>query len=174
MTKDSFCNYCGGPLPDDGYPKTCLNCKSIIWSNPVPVAVCVQPIQDGVRTGLAIARRNIEPKLGTWCMLGGHVDNNAETIEEAAVREFYEESGLALGDNPRITGSHTNGKGHVLVAVEAQPIPLEVWITARLCPENSAFDVLWEHDRELGFVIHQRIAAKWFARRSQLEHRFYS
>lgn len=171
--RDQFCQQCGTQLVESGYPKTCSNCRAIIWSNPLPVAVCVQPIIDRsflpYRVGLAIAQRAIEPKLGTWCFLGGHVEHG-ETFEGAARREFLEETShrCFTGLNPRITGSYQNGHGHVLVAVEFDALDIEYWENAKLCPENSAFGVLWKDSisvdgtpLELGFPIHQTIAERW-------------
>jgi 8-oxo-dGTP pyrophosphatase MutT (NUDIX family) len=96
-------------------------------------------------------------------MLGGHV-NDGETVEEAASREWLEETSIAHGEMIGITGSYANGKGHVLVAVQFKPIMLAQWKQAILCPENSDFG-MWcpaNYDQPpLGFPIHQRIAQSW-------------
>jgi len=162
--KDAYCSHCGTAQVATAYPKTCPACGIEAWDNPLPVVVCVQPVHDPVAgTGIMIAQRAIAPKLGEWALLGGHMENNGETIEEAAQREFLEETGLALGANPRITASYANGRGHVLISVEAEPISRADFQGARLCPENSAFDILRATGRiELGFPIHQTIANRWF------------
>jgi hypothetical protein len=85
-------------------------------------------------------------------------------VEEAASREWLEETSIAHGEMIGITGSYANGKGHVLVAVQFKPIMLAQWKQAILCPENSDFG-MWcpaNYDQPpLGFPIHQRIAQSW-------------
>lgn len=166
--KNSFCSHCGTSLSYVPFiPKACLSCGEIAWDNPIPVAVCVQPIIAPYgNIGLAMAQRAIEPKLGSWAMLGGHLEQD-EPFEQGAIREFEEETcGLEPGATVGITGSYTNGHGHVLVAVEFKPITLEHWEQAKLCPENSAFGVMWQHPASertsLGFPIHQWIASAFF------------
>lgn len=165
--RDRFCHHCGEPLGLPGYPKTCTKCGTMIWSNPLPVAVCVQPVlAPSGHVGLAMARRAIEPKLGSWCLLGGHLEHD-ESFEDGARREFIEETMMMVhpGDNMRLTHSYTNGRGHVLVAVEFDPISQEDWEQAKLCPENSEFGVMWSVDAvELGFPIHEWIAREWWHR----------
>ncbi len=162
-----FCGHCGAQhIVLEGH-QHCSSCGETDWSNPIPVAVCVQPVRyENGRMGLLIAKRAIEPKKGTWTMVGGHVEDG-ETIEEGAIRELYEETGFghvtrANVLRPNITGSYANGKGHVLVAVEFPPIEYAAVLKMRPCEENEAIDVLWTRDCELGFPIHTRIAEQWF------------
>jgi len=162
--KDAYCSHCGAAQVATAYPRKCPACGIEAWDNPLPVVVCVQPVRDvDTGTGIMIAQRAIPPKLGEWALLGGHMENNGESIEEAAQREFFEETGLELGANPQIARSYANGRGHVLIAVEAEPITIAHFNAARLCAENSAFDILRSMSQiELGFPIHQMIAKRWF------------
>lgn len=173
----NFCSQCGLAYTSEqrlaGYSEPddsllCHGCGFRQWDNPLPVSVCVQPVYNPAvpALGLGIAQRAIEPKLGSWCLLGGHI-RQGESFEDGAIREFHEETGLSTGALVGITGSYTNGRGHVLVAVEFEPILYDVWATAVLCPENSAFDVMWGRHfplGPLGFPIHQWIAEAWFTR----------
>ncbi|MBU3953636.1 MAG: NUDIX domain-containing protein, partial [Proteobacteria bacterium] len=43
--------------------------------------------------GIVLQQRNKSPKRGQWVLPGGFVDRG-ETLEEAARREFFEETGL--------------------------------------------------------------------------------
>jgi 8-oxo-dGTP pyrophosphatase MutT (NUDIX family) len=173
------CENCGQPYTarqriagygeEDG-SLLCYGCGHRRWDNPIPVAVWVQPVEHefygvSLRTGLAIARRAIEPRLGTWNLLGGHI-GNGETAEAGGRREWWEETGLSAHKEEvlRPYGTYANGKGHLLIATLAPPITLFEYVHAVLCPENDAFSVLWEEEKcsDLGFPIHQKIASKWF------------
>lgn len=52
--------------------------------------------------GVLLARRGIEPRKGYWNLPCGFMENN-ETIEEGAIREVLEETGLVV----RIESLHT-------------------------------------------------------------------
>lgn len=164
----NHCSNCAARYSEEqreaGFPTTCQHCQHTIWDNPIPVAVCVQPVKaESGKLGLAVAKRAIEPRLGTWNLLAGHMDNG-ETVEQCALREFGEETSIRPGRLIGITGSYANGRGHVLIAVEFEPIALALWKEAKLCPENSEFGVMWSIAgfHPLGFPIHRWIAERWF------------
>jgi NADH pyrophosphatase NudC (nudix superfamily) len=159
--KDAFCSHCGTKFDDVNYPKSCIECGQTTYNNPLPVVVCVQPVfhaREG--TGLMAGRRAIEPALGEVALIAGHIEIG-ETVEEAAAREFAEETGLVIGNNLRITCSYNNGKGTLLTAVQADPIHWEdIKDIIVPCPENSELLVVHQmHD--LCFPIHRRIFERW-------------
>lgn len=84
-----------------------------------------------------------------------------ERISEGAAREFYEETSVEVGENLRFVDDRSNGVGHLLSFVEADPIPLSVYLTGKPCRENLALDVMWEL-RDLAFPLHTEMAAQWF------------
>ena len=47
------------------YPKSCAACGAQVWANPIPVAVALVPIVEGVRTGLLVVRRAIR-RSASW------------------------------------------------------------------------------------------------------------
>lgn len=165
----AFCVQCGLPVTSETgkHPFVCDNDHES-WVNPKPVVVCVQPVKllSG-SMGLAVAKRAIEPKLGMWGLIGGNMEDG-ETVEEAAEREWFEETSVKAGDLIGLGKSYANGKGHVLIAVRFQPIPEVYWSRARLCRENSAFGIWTGTSREmpLGFPIHNWIAENWWEGRS--------
>jgi len=62
----------------------------IHYENPLPaVAVLVLNSKDQ----LLLVKRSVEPAKGTWCLPGGFIEVD-ESIEEAAVRELEEETGI--------------------------------------------------------------------------------
>src|SRR5512136_848223 len=92
-----FCPRCGVGL-DERYiedeqhtRKICAGCGFIFYMNPKVVAGAV-PRQDGQ---IWLVRRNIEPSWGSWTFPGGYVDLG-ERVQDAAVRETYEETKLEI------------------------------------------------------------------------------
>ena len=92
-----FCPRCGIGL-DERYieaeqhvRKICSACGFIFYLNPKVVA-CAVPRQDG---RIWLRRRNIAPSWGSWTFPGGYVDLG-ECVPDAAIRETYEETKLAI------------------------------------------------------------------------------
>jgi ADP-ribose pyrophosphatase YjhB (NUDIX family) len=95
MERDSFCSYCGTRYDDvSGYPRTCPSCGRQVWDNPSPVAVVLQPVVEGDRTGLLVIRRSIPP-VGRLALVGGFIEAH-ETWQESAAREMAEEAGVKI------------------------------------------------------------------------------
>jgi len=92
-----FCPKCAGPLEGrkeaEGEPPfpTCAACGFIYYFDPKLAAGVIPRIGD--RIGLI--RRGIEPGYGLWTFPAGYV-NRGEKVEEAAVRETFEESCLVV------------------------------------------------------------------------------
>jgi ADP-ribose pyrophosphatase YjhB (NUDIX family) len=90
--KDSHCSYCGSRFPDGlNWPRTCPTCQQTSYKNPLPVAVLLLPVDEGV---LAV-RRAIEPRLGQLALPGGYIEMG-ESWQNAAARELYEEAGITV------------------------------------------------------------------------------
>jgi ADP-ribose pyrophosphatase YjhB (NUDIX family) len=89
-----FCERCGaavGVEDVDGRPRqVCSECGTVFYQNPLPVAACVV-LND--RREVLLVRRRYEPHRGEWCLPTGFAEVG-ETIEEAALRELREETGL--------------------------------------------------------------------------------
>jgi 8-oxo-dGTP diphosphatase len=92
MKPHEHCHFCGTAYGNvTGFPRTCPECKQTIWSNPLPVAVVLVKMDDGV----LIIRRGIEPAKGHWALPGGFIETG-ESWQEGACRELREETGLIL------------------------------------------------------------------------------
>ena len=66
----------------------CPECDTIFYTNPNVVvgALCI-------RNGkILMAKRNINPRKGLWTLSAGFMEN-AETLQDGALRETYEETG---------------------------------------------------------------------------------
>ena len=88
-----YCPYCSGPLtikPEgDVLRDFCTACRTFFYDNPLPV---VSAIVDSDRKILLVKRGNA-PFRGMWCLPTGFAETG-ETVEEAALRELEEETGI--------------------------------------------------------------------------------
>src|SRR5262249_4057 len=90
--KNSHCSYCGQAFVENQpYPRKSPQSTNITYVNPLPVAVCLLPV-DG---GLLCIRRDIEPGKGKLALPGGFIDLG-ETWQQAAARELFEETGIRI------------------------------------------------------------------------------
>lgn len=88
-----YCSECGGkvtlkvPENDDRQRYVCEACGVIHYQNPRMIAGVIPVWQDKV----LLCRRAIEPRLGYWTFPAGFMENG-ETLEQAAIRETWEEA----------------------------------------------------------------------------------
>jgi CTP:molybdopterin cytidylyltransferase MocA/ADP-ribose pyrophosphatase YjhB (NUDIX family) len=93
-----FCPRCATPLEiqpvsyDGGreHP-VCPNCGFVVWNDPKVAALTLIPWEGGLLLGL----RRENPGSGRWSFPSGFVDRG-EVVEEAALRETREETGLEV------------------------------------------------------------------------------
>ena len=122
-----FCQYCGGGLETkqvEGRPRPrCSDCGITVFQDPKLAAVTLVA-RDGK---LVLVRRGVEPHIGRWSFPSGYVDRG-ERVEDAAVRETLEETGLHV----RLTG---------LVGLYSEtdrPVALAVYAAEVVCGELAA------------------------------------
>jgi len=131
----NFCPSCGTRLQFglvDGEHRerlSCPGCGHIAYVNP-RLVVTTLPITDDGR--LVLIRRGIEPGLGAWAQPGGFLEVD-ETVNQAAIRETYEETGL-LVEPGEIIGLYSRLEAIVVVAVFESRI---VGGEPRLSPEAT-------------------------------------
>lgn len=163
MVKDTFCSYCGQRFPDGlAYPRQCGGCSQTTWQNPIPVAVLLVPVGEGL---LAI-KRAIEPHVGKLALPGGYV-GTGESWQEAGARELKEETGLTI-DPAGVTlfGLHSTPDGKALLLfgkTEERLARIALW-SFQGTAETSELVVMFKPE-ELAFPLHTQMAAEWFARR---------
>jgi len=101
-----YCERCGAKLVTmefAGRPReVCGDCGRVAYRNPLPVAAAV--VLNDAREVLLVRRRN-EPHAGMWCLPTGFAEID-ESIEEAALRELCEETGV-VGTIHRLLVAHS-------------------------------------------------------------------
>ena len=103
-----YCSQCGSKnifsYIDGNNRFHCPQCQTIHYQNPKPTAtlICIK------NNKLLLGKRDRDPAKGQWGLIGGFMELN-ETLDEAALRELYEETQLK-GEVINIIGtsSHYN------------------------------------------------------------------
>ena len=156
-----FCQVCGRELVDrtiDGKPRRhCDHCDRTVFLDP-KVAAVVLALIDGK---LVMVKRGMEPQIGKWAFPSGFVDRE-EAVEDAAVREFKEETGLDARLERLIGVYSETGSPVVLVVYKAEVVG------GVLQADHDAADAaLFDPDRlpDLPFPHDDRILADWKALR---------
>jgi ADP-ribose pyrophosphatase YjhB (NUDIX family) len=162
----NHCSRCGARLgfgSVDGEHRdrlVCLACGHIAYVNPRLVVTTIPVTDDG---RVVLIRRGIEPGLGTWAQPGGFLEVD-ETVNEAAVRETLEETGLIV-EPGEILGLYSRLESAVVVLVFEARI---VGGDARPSPEATEIEpfapeaIPWS---EIGFKTTYWALVDWLRRR---------
>ncbi len=117
----SFCPECGTRLETReafGKPRSvCPHCGRVHFEDP-KVAVGVVVEKDG---GIVLGKRNHDPKMGWWCFPSGFVDAG-EVVEEAAIRECQEETGLDVSIDKLLGVYSTSGERVIFIAFAGRAV----------------------------------------------------
>jgi len=93
-TEVKYCPHCGAELEikhaEGRKRKVCKACKTIYYINPLPASTALVLNE---KTQLLLGKRVVAPAKGQWCLPGGFVELD-ENMEQAALRELEEETGL--------------------------------------------------------------------------------
>lgn len=114
----NFCPNCGASLRfgaidgEDRDRLSCAACGHILYVNPRLVVTTLPITEEG---DLVLIRRGIEPGLGSWAQPGGFLEVD-ETVNQAAIRETYEETGLLI-EPGEIVGLYTRLEAAVVTIV---------------------------------------------------------
>ena len=91
-----FCRRCGHspltrgvPAGDTHEREYCSACGDVVYDNPRVIAGAIVE-QEG---RMLLCQRGIPPRVGTWTLPAGFMERG-ESVEEAARREVWEETGI--------------------------------------------------------------------------------
>jgi ADP-ribose pyrophosphatase YjhB (NUDIX family) len=135
----------------------CPSC-SYVYFNDAKVAVGVVAERRG---RLLLVRRNHEPRLGQWSFPSGYVDSG-ETLEDAAVRETLEETGLTVRIRELLGAYSATGNPVVFIAYSARATSGRIRVGAecqdvRFFPPDALPPLAFAHD--------PAIVQAWLSRR---------
>lgn len=158
--KNSHCSYCGQPFTDQSWPRHCAACRSITYRNPLPVAVVLVPLGEG----LLAVRRGIEPRKGQLALPGGFIEVG-ESWQQAGAREVREETGLEISPSEiRDVRVLSAPDGTVLIFGLALPRDESALPQHLPNEETEALEIL-RGPAELAFPLHSQIVAEYFGQR---------
>jgi ADP-ribose pyrophosphatase YjhB (NUDIX family) len=161
-TKHAHCSYCGVPFsPDQPWPRACAFCSNVTYVNPIPVAVVLVPIDDG----LLVIRRAIEPAVGRLALPGGFLELH-ESWQQGCARELREETGLeADADAIRLFRVHSATAQGLLLVFGVAPARSAADLPAFVPNDEASEMVVLRGPEELAFPLHTRVVADYFAGR---------
>ncbi|KAB8181669.1 NUDIX domain-containing protein [Microbispora catharanthi] len=156
--RNSHCSFCGAAYaPGLPWPRTCQECGGTSYLNPVPVAVMVLPVDDG----LLVVRRDVEPHRGLLALPGGFIDIG-ESWQQAAVRELREETGVvADAAGVRLFDAVSAPDGTVLIFGLGPRTTSDALPPVARTAETSEWLVI-DGPQELAFPLHTRVVARYF------------
>ena len=97
--------------------RACPACGFIAFQDP-KVAAAVLVLLDG---GLVLVKRGVEPAIGRWAFPSGYIDRG-ESVEDGAVRETKEETGLDIRTTGLVGLYSETGSRVILAAYSAQVV----------------------------------------------------
>ncbi len=140
MNKDvvyKYCPLCAGGFQEKQIAKNepkrlvCPQCDFIFYLDPKLVACTIAETDKRI----VLQQRNHGPQKGLWALPGGFVDRG-ETLEEAAVREFREETGLA-SEIISLLGTYSYpGEANIIMVYQSRVIGG----TIRSCHESMSIN----------------------------------
>jgi ADP-ribose pyrophosphatase YjhB (NUDIX family) len=158
--RNSHCSFCGHPFAEDQpWPRSCTNCAQTSYLNPLPVAVVLVPVDDG----LLLVRRSIPPRVGMLALPGGYI-NLGESWQAAGAREVLEETGLAI-DPQEICDFRVLSAPDGTVLIFGVAGRRSAADLPAFAPTDEASEcVVLRAPEELAFPLHTQVVNEFFAR----------
>jgi 8-oxo-dGTP diphosphatase len=162
----TFCPRCGTVMEmakvAGRVREVCPSCGFILYHNPVPGAGVLVEIDEGI----VLVQRGQPPFVGWWALPSGYIEAD-ESVEQAAVRECKEETGLDI-ELLELFGVYSFPEGPVqsgiVIFYRARPVggELEAGDDAQ---DVEVFypDALPE---KLAFRTHREVLARWVEHKS--------
>lgn len=157
--KNSHCSYCGQPFAiNQPWPRRCTHCSNMTFRNPLPVAVVIQPVDDGVLT----VRRTIEPRSGWLALPGGYIEFG-ESWQAAGAREMQEEAGLVIDSSSLQEIKVFSAPDNTLIIVALAPPLTSAQLAEFVTTEEASERVIVRTPQELAFSLHTEVVADYLA-----------
>ena len=158
--RNSHCSFCGHPFTaDQAWPRICAACEQTSYLNPLPVAVVLLPVDDG----LLLVRRSIPPKQGMLALPGGYI-NQGESWQAAGAREVREETGVVIDpDEIQDFRVLSAPDGTVLIFGIAKSRALAD-LPAFAATDEASECVVLQVPQDLAFDLHQQVVEEFFSR----------
>lgn len=159
--KNSHCSYCGHAFQSHApWPRLCARCGNMSFLNPLPVAVVLIPVDDG----LIVIRRGIEPRKGMLALPGGYI-GLGESWQQAAAREVYEETGITVRpDEVKEFGVRSAEDGTLLIFGLA-PARASSDLPPFAPTDETTERAILTEPQELAFALHLEMVRQFFRRR---------
>lgn len=171
-SRATFCPRCGTAMEKAEIGgrtrEVCPTCDFVLFRNPVPgVGVLVEMESPfGRGNGLVLIQRGQPPFVGRWALPAGFIEED-ESVEQAAVRECQEETGLDV-ELVELFGVYSFPEGPVqsgiIIFYRARPVGGE------LHAGDDAQDVaIFSPDdlpKDVAFRTHREVLARWVQRQS--------
>ncbi len=157
----NYCPRCGQRLMEgEAFGRLrpiCPGCGHVVFRGP-KVAAGALVVRDGQ---LLFNRRDIDPGMGKWGLPAGYVELG-EPVEEAAIREVFEETGLEVRLEG-LVGVYTNVQTGVVLVIYAAQIVSGEPVAGHETQAVGFFapDAL----PELAFEQNRQIIADWLRRK---------
>jgi ADP-ribose pyrophosphatase YjhB (NUDIX family) len=157
--KNAHCSFCGAAFPESlAFPRQCANCENTTYLNPLPVAVLLVPVEEG----LLFIRRNIDPQKGKLALPGGYI-NAGESWQEAAARELFEETGVSIPSEEielfNVLSAPDNSLLIFGLAKKRSSPELKEFVLS----DETAECLVSKRLDELAFPLHAQIVEEYFA-----------
>ena len=157
----SCCSFCGRPFLDgQRWPRICGHCGSTTYRNPLPVALMLLPVDDG----LLVIRRGAAPRQGQLALPGGFIELH-ESWQHACARELREEAGVTIApEDVRDFATRSTPDGYLLVFGLGPQLSAADLPSFRANHEAQGRLILTA-PAELAFPLHTEMVARFFAER---------
>lgn len=157
--KNNHCSYCGSAFAvDQPWPRRCAHCHNMTFRNPLPVAVVIQPVDNGVLT----VRRTIQPRSGWLALPGGYIEFG-ESWQTAGARELWEEAGVEIDSSSLREIKVFSAPDNTLIIVALAPPLTNAQLAEFVTTEEASERVIVHKPQELAFPLHTEVVADYLA-----------
>lgn len=154
----THCSFCGAAFElTQGWPRLCATCNNTSYRNPLPVAVVLLPVDNG----LLVVRRSIPPGKGKLALPGGFI-NYGESWQSAATRELFEETGIVMKPESLVVCDVRSAPDSTILIFGLAPGLSLSELPDFVATEEASERLIVEAPVELAFSLHTQLAERFF------------